>query len=162
MDYARLIDDETWAFIRRMAKRYPDDAVEMSIDDQRRVYDVMCRDFRQPRPPGVKFRTETRTVCLSAFILQAVQRKALFISMVEGSSLADWIAMTTFAPRSAPKLDTASFLWTTGCVRNTGTPRNSRTAGLQPFGPPGYSMTQSFLPETARAVSRRRSLALWS
>ena len=54
MDYARLIDDETWAFIRRMAKRYPDDAVEMSIDDQRRVYDVMCRDFRQPRPPGVK------------------------------------------------------------------------------------------------------------
>ena len=54
MDYERLIDEETWVFIRRTAESYPDDAVGMSIADQRRVYDAMCRDFRQPRPPGVE------------------------------------------------------------------------------------------------------------
>lgn len=53
MDYERLIDEETWAFIRRTAESYPDDAVGMSIEDQRRVYDAMCQDFRQPRPPSV-------------------------------------------------------------------------------------------------------------
>ncbi len=56
MDYERLIDEETWGFIRRTAESYPDDAVEMSIADQRRVYDAMCRDFRHPRPPGVEAR----------------------------------------------------------------------------------------------------------
>ena len=54
MDYERLIDEETWAFIRRTAESYPDDAVDLSIDDQRRVYDTMCQDFRQPRPDDVK------------------------------------------------------------------------------------------------------------
>ncbi len=58
MDYERLIDEETWAFIRRTAESYPDDAVELSIEDQRRVYDTMCQDFRQPRPAGVE--TEDR------------------------------------------------------------------------------------------------------
>ncbi len=54
MDYERLIDEETWAFIRRTAESYPDDAVDLSIEDQRKVYDAMCQDFRQPRPEGVK------------------------------------------------------------------------------------------------------------
>ncbi|MBO9411158.1 MULTISPECIES: alpha/beta hydrolase [unclassified Ruegeria] len=58
MDYERLIDEETWAFIRRTAESYPDDAVDLSIADQRNVYDAMCRDFRQPRPAGVE--TEDR------------------------------------------------------------------------------------------------------
>ncbi|SLN21486.1 alpha/beta hydrolase [Ruegeria meonggei] len=53
MDYERLIDEETWAFIRRTAESYPEDAVDLSIEDQRRVYDAMCRDFRQPRPMAV-------------------------------------------------------------------------------------------------------------
>ncbi|WP_299944265.1 alpha/beta hydrolase [uncultured Ruegeria sp.] len=52
MDYERLIDEETWGFIRRTAESYPDDTVEMSVADQRRVYDAMCQEFRQPRPPG--------------------------------------------------------------------------------------------------------------
>ncbi|WP_170444731.1 alpha/beta hydrolase [Ruegeria arenilitoris] len=56
MDYERLIDEETWAFIRRTAESYPEDAVDRSIEDQRRVYDDMCRAFRQPRPPGVETR----------------------------------------------------------------------------------------------------------
>lgn len=58
MDYERLIDEETWAFIRRTAESYPNDTVELSVEDQRRVYDAMCQDFRQPRPAGVE--TEDR------------------------------------------------------------------------------------------------------
>ncbi|MEX0307183.1 MAG: alpha/beta hydrolase [Ruegeria sp.] len=54
MDYERLIDEETWEFIRRTTASYPDDTFEMSIADQRRVYDTMCQDFRQPRPPGIE------------------------------------------------------------------------------------------------------------
>ncbi|WP_170325858.1 alpha/beta hydrolase [Ruegeria arenilitoris] len=54
MDYERLIDEETWAFIRRTAESYPEDAVDLSIEDQRRVYNEMCQDFRQPRPPGLE------------------------------------------------------------------------------------------------------------
>ncbi|MCB2119252.1 MAG: alpha/beta hydrolase [Rhodobacteraceae bacterium] len=52
-DYSALIDDETWAFIHRTQASYPDDTVSFTIDDQRRVYDAMCVDFRVPYPPGV-------------------------------------------------------------------------------------------------------------
>lgn len=52
-DYARLIDAETWAFIRKTAESYPEDAVQTSVADQRRVYDAMCRVFYQGRPAGV-------------------------------------------------------------------------------------------------------------
>ncbi|MEO1107461.1 MAG: alpha/beta hydrolase [Pseudomonadota bacterium] len=54
MDYERLIDEETWAFIRRTAESYPDNAVDLSIEEQRKVYDAMCQTFRQPRPNGVE------------------------------------------------------------------------------------------------------------
>ena len=54
MDYERLIDEETWAFIRRTTESYPDDAVGLSIVEQRQVYKVMCEEFRQPRPSGVR------------------------------------------------------------------------------------------------------------
>lgn len=53
MDYNLLIDDETWAFIRKTAEFYPPDTVDMSITDQRHVYDTMCRAFNQGRPEGV-------------------------------------------------------------------------------------------------------------
>ncbi|WP_421702180.1 alpha/beta hydrolase [Aliiroseovarius sp.] len=56
MDYDTLIDAETWAFINRTAEFYPPDATDMSIADQRRVYDQMCEAFRQPRPDGVSCR----------------------------------------------------------------------------------------------------------
>lgn len=58
MDYSRLIDAETWAFIRRTAESYPDDAVTLDIEGQRRVYDSMCRAFYRGRPERIK--TEDR------------------------------------------------------------------------------------------------------
>ena len=47
MDYANLIDDETWAFIRATDAAYPADAVDLDITGQRRVYDAMCKVFHR-------------------------------------------------------------------------------------------------------------------
>lgn len=53
MDYDRLIDAEIWAFIKKTAQSYPDDAVDLDIDGQRRAYNTMCRAFHRGHPPGV-------------------------------------------------------------------------------------------------------------
>jgi acetyl esterase len=52
-NYSDLIDEEVWAFIAKTAESYPDDAVDNSVGEQRRVYDVMCQAFAQPYPDGV-------------------------------------------------------------------------------------------------------------
>lgn len=52
-DYDRLIDAETWAFIRATESFYPPDAIGLTIADQRRVYDRMCRAFHKGHPPGI-------------------------------------------------------------------------------------------------------------
>lgn len=52
-DYDRLIDAETWAFIRATAAHYPADAATAGIAGQRRTYDAMCAAMRAPRPPGI-------------------------------------------------------------------------------------------------------------
>lgn len=53
MDYAKLIDAETWAFIAETARYYPPDTVEMTVADQRRIYNEMCRAFFRGYPEGV-------------------------------------------------------------------------------------------------------------
>lgn len=50
MDYERLIDEETWAFIRKTGECYPEDAVALNIEEQRAVYNEMARAFRARRP----------------------------------------------------------------------------------------------------------------
>jgi len=52
-DYRRLIDAETWAYIDKLDASYPPDAVNLSVAEQRQVYDQMCKIFHKPRPPGV-------------------------------------------------------------------------------------------------------------
>lgn len=56
MDYEKLIDKETWAFIRKTEDYYPPDATVMSIAEQRETYDRMCRAFFQGYPEGVSVR----------------------------------------------------------------------------------------------------------
>jgi acetyl esterase len=51
--YRTLLDAEVWAFIEEGERYYPPDAVDLSIADQRRVYDRMCTAFDQGRPEGV-------------------------------------------------------------------------------------------------------------
>lgn len=52
-DYRALIDDEMWAYIRRVDQSYPPDASGLSIADHRAAYDRMCDDLRAPRPAGL-------------------------------------------------------------------------------------------------------------
>lgn len=58
-DYAALIDAETWAFIRETDQWYPADAVDLSIPEQRAVYDRMCRAMGHGRPSGIAVADET-------------------------------------------------------------------------------------------------------
>jgi acetyl esterase len=55
-DYSRLIDAETWAFIRETERWYPPETAGFTIAEQRAVYDRMCKAFDRPHPPGVRSR----------------------------------------------------------------------------------------------------------
>ena len=52
-DYQKLIDAETWAFIERTNSYYPPDTVDYTIEEQREIYDRMCRAFHAGYPEGV-------------------------------------------------------------------------------------------------------------
>lgn len=52
-DYTKLIDAETWAFIERTNSYYPPEAVDNSVEEQRRTYDLMCREFHAGYPQEV-------------------------------------------------------------------------------------------------------------
>lgn len=52
--YDSLIDAATWAFIRRTESFYPPDTTNLSITEQRAVYDRMCEAFRQGRPAEIR------------------------------------------------------------------------------------------------------------
>lgn len=54
-----IADPEVLAFIHRTESFYPDGAVEMTIAEQRRLYDKMAAAFRQPRPDGVAVTNST-------------------------------------------------------------------------------------------------------
>ncbi len=49
-DYLKLIDADTWDFIRKTESHYPPDTISQSIDCQRQVYNTMCRAFRCEYP----------------------------------------------------------------------------------------------------------------
>lgn len=57
VDYAKLIDAETRAFIERTQSFYPPDADRLTLAGQRAVYDRMCRAFHAGHPVGVTSRT---------------------------------------------------------------------------------------------------------
>ena len=53
MDYERLIDAQTWAFIKASEDAYTPDAATLSIAQQRAIYDKMCRAFHRGYPEGI-------------------------------------------------------------------------------------------------------------
>jgi acetyl esterase len=57
-DYSSLLDAPMWEFIRRTNSFYPADTASRSVDDQRAIYDAMCRAFHAGYPPGVTTRDE--------------------------------------------------------------------------------------------------------
>jgi acetyl esterase len=58
-DYSQMIDKETWAFIERTNSYYPPDTVDYTIEQQRAIYDRMCREFFAGYPEGVTAETST-------------------------------------------------------------------------------------------------------
>lgn len=52
-DYATLIDAPTWAFIRETEGWYPPETATFSIDEQRAIYNRMCRAFHNGYPDGI-------------------------------------------------------------------------------------------------------------
>jgi acetyl esterase len=52
-DYTHLIDAEIWAYIARTNACYPEDIVSKSIEEQRTIYNNMCRVFYRGRPEAV-------------------------------------------------------------------------------------------------------------
>jgi len=61
-DYATLIDAETWAFIERTNSFYPPDSIDYTIEQQRGIYDRMCREFFAGYPEGVTAETTVISV----------------------------------------------------------------------------------------------------
>ena len=53
MDYSKIIDAETWAFIHKTGEYYPPETVTYTVDQQRDIYDRMCRAFFQGYPDGI-------------------------------------------------------------------------------------------------------------
>lgn len=51
--YRELIDDDTWRFIEKAESFYPVDTATRTIDQQRSIYDDMCRGFACASPAGV-------------------------------------------------------------------------------------------------------------
>ncbi|MES2845000.1 MAG: alpha/beta hydrolase [Pseudomonadota bacterium] len=52
-DYTQLIDAPTWAFIRATEAAYPPNTANLTIRDQRAIYDRMCRAFDRGYPAGI-------------------------------------------------------------------------------------------------------------
>lgn len=53
-DYGLLLDAEVQAYIARGAEFYPPNAVNLTIDEQRAVYDAMCASFHAGYPEGIQ------------------------------------------------------------------------------------------------------------
>jgi len=54
IDYTKLIDAQTWAFIRETEIWYPPNTITLSIGKQRDIYNKMCRAFFNGYPSGVE------------------------------------------------------------------------------------------------------------
>ena len=62
-DYSTLLDAQTQAFIHRTNAAFPDNAVSLSIAEQRQFYDAMCREFHSGYPDEL----HTRDYAISHF-----------------------------------------------------------------------------------------------
>ena len=54
MDYSTKIDAETWDFITKTGEYYPPETISYTVDQQREIYDRMCRAFFQGYPDGIR------------------------------------------------------------------------------------------------------------
>ena len=79
--YNTLIDEETWAFIRETDSWYPPDTTTRTVEEQRKVYNVMCRSFFAGYPDGVRsedgaIKTPDHAVPIRTYILDETEAAA--------------------------------------------------------------------------------------
>ena len=58
-DYRAYLDADVWAFIEETWGWYPPDTIDNSVEEQRNIYDRMCRAFFNGYPEGVTARDES-------------------------------------------------------------------------------------------------------
>ncbi|QPC94977.1 alpha/beta hydrolase [Mesorhizobium sp. INR15] len=86
-DYTKLIDAETWAFIERTNSYYPPDTIDYTIEQQRGIYDRMCREFFAGYPNGVTAQTTaiaTPTHDIPIRIYRSVPQAAVIVLYFHG------------------------------------------------------------------------------
>lgn len=79
--YALLLDEETWAFVEETDRLCPPGAADMTVAQQRRAYDAMCRQFFAGYPSGVSAHDEgidagSHVVPVRVYESRAAQPKA--------------------------------------------------------------------------------------
>src|SRR6266545_329701 len=74
-DYTKLLDAETWAFVERTNSFYPPETIEYSIDQQRAVYDRMCRAFFAGYPKTVRAETTEITTPTHSIPIRIYRRQ---------------------------------------------------------------------------------------
>ncbi len=72
--YQSLIDEETWAYIREADSWYPPDTTTRTVEEQRKVYDALCRSFFKGYPEGVQatddvIQTDDYVVQIRSYVL---------------------------------------------------------------------------------------------
>ncbi|TIV21405.1 MAG: alpha/beta hydrolase, partial [Mesorhizobium sp.] len=87
-DYRTLIDAETWAFIEKTNSYYPPDTIDYTIEEQRAIYDRMCREFFAGYPQGVTAETTvvaapTNSISIRVY-RNAVPNKAAMVLYIHG------------------------------------------------------------------------------
>ena len=89
MNYQPILIRISLQFIRDTAYHFPNDAAQLSIAEQRRIYDLMCRAFAAERPHHLSV-VDVRPVWLvSAITVLAVVMRVLFIFTVVALSWVD-------------------------------------------------------------------------
>lgn len=90
--YAELIDAETWAFIDKTNASYPEDAVNLSLQEQCDLYDQMCEQFKVAYPAGVvsadtAIQTTTHDIPIRQYSLEGSEPKAQILYFHGGGFL---------------------------------------------------------------------------
>ncbi|PRD41431.1 esterase [Phyllobacterium phragmitis] len=81
-DYSELIDQETWAFIERTNGFYPPDAVDLTVERQREIYDRMAQAFHAGYPVDIAsadtfIETGTHRIPIRVYVKKAVEPEVI-------------------------------------------------------------------------------------
>ena len=83
-NYETLIDEQTWAFIKLTDSWYPPNTIDFSMQQQREIYNNMCRQFHQGYPERINstdatIPTDEYAIPVRRYTSSAKQGNALII-----------------------------------------------------------------------------------